>query len=82
MLAAPVASLFYGCVLATTGFLLARFYGGAIGLALTTGFLLIGLFSRLACTIFPASSNTTRVRVWLLPSASGARTCPRLVFTR
>jgi uncharacterized membrane protein len=44
MLAAPAASLFYGCVLAAMGFLLTRFYGGAIGLALTTGFLLIGPF--------------------------------------
>ena len=44
MLAAPVASLFYGCVLATMGYLLTCFYGGAVGLALTTGFLLIGPF--------------------------------------
>ncbi len=44
MLAAPIASLFYGCVLAAMGFLLTHFYGGAIGLALNTGFLLIGPF--------------------------------------
>ena len=44
MLAAPLASLFYGCVLALMGYLLTHFYGGAVGLALTTGFLLIGPF--------------------------------------
>ncbi|MCC6706401.1 MAG: DUF2189 domain-containing protein [Gammaproteobacteria bacterium] len=44
MLAAPVASLFYGAMLATMGYLLTHFYGGAVGLALTTGFLLIGPF--------------------------------------
>ena len=44
MLAAPAASLFYGCVLATMGFPLTRFYAGVEGLALTTGFLLIGPF--------------------------------------
>jgi uncharacterized membrane protein len=44
MLAAPVASLFYGVVLAVMGYLLTHFYGGAVGLALTTGFLLIGPF--------------------------------------
>ncbi len=44
MLAAPFASLFYGVVLALMGYLLTTFYGGAIGLALTTGFLLIGPF--------------------------------------
>ena len=82
MLAAPAASLFYGCVLATMGFPLTRFYAGAVGLALTTDFLLIGPFLRLACTTFHASSNTTRVRVWLLPLVSGVKTCPRLVFTR
>lgn len=44
MLAAPMASLFYGAVLAVMGYLLTHFYGGAVGLALTTGFLLIGPF--------------------------------------
>ena len=42
--AAPVASLFYGAVLALMGFLLTRYYAGAVGLALTTGFLLVGPF--------------------------------------
>ena len=44
MLAAPAVSLFYGCVLAVMGWALVTHYGGAIGLALTTGFLLIGPF--------------------------------------
>ncbi|MEQ8660398.1 MAG: DUF2189 domain-containing protein [Gammaproteobacteria bacterium] len=44
MLAAPGASLFYGSVLALMGWALVTYYGGAIGLALTTGFLLIGPF--------------------------------------
>lgn len=44
MLAAPGPSLFYGVVLALMGWLLTTFYGGATGLALTTGFLLIGPF--------------------------------------
>lgn len=42
--AAPGASLFYGAVLAAMGFLLTRFFGGAVGIALTTGFLLVGPF--------------------------------------
>jgi len=42
--AAPAASLFYGAVLATMGFLLTRYFGGAVGIALTTGFLLVGPF--------------------------------------
>jgi len=42
--AAPVASLFYGVVLAAMGWLLTRFLEGAIGIALTTGFLLLGPF--------------------------------------
>lgn len=44
LLAAPRASLFYGVLLALMGLLLTRYYGGAVGLALTTGFLLIGPF--------------------------------------
>ncbi len=44
MLAAPAASLFYGTVLALMGYLLVTYYGGAVGLALTTGFLLTGPF--------------------------------------
>ena len=43
--AAPAASLFYGVVLAVMGFLLTRFFAGAIGIALTTGFLLVGPFA-------------------------------------
>ena len=42
--AAPAASLFYGAVLATMGFFLTRYFGGAVGIALTTGFLLVGPF--------------------------------------
>jgi uncharacterized membrane protein len=42
-LAAPAASLFYGVVLASMGWLLVHFaVDGAIGLALLTGFLLVG----------------------------------------
>ena len=42
--AAPAASLFYGGCLALMGFLLTRYYAGAVGLAFTTGFLLVGPF--------------------------------------
>lgn len=42
--AAPGPSLFYGVVLALMGFLLTQYFGGAIGIALTTGFLLVGPF--------------------------------------
>ena len=42
--AAPAPGLFYGAVLALMGFLLTRYYAGAVGLALTTGFLLVGPF--------------------------------------
>jgi len=42
--AAPAASLFYGAVLALMGFLLTRYYAGAVGLAFITGFLLVGPF--------------------------------------
>lgn len=42
--AAPAPSLFYGAVLALMGLLLTRFFGGAVGIALTTGFLLVGPF--------------------------------------
>ena len=44
LLAMPVGSLFYGAILATMGYLLTNFYGGAIGIAFTTGFLIIGPF--------------------------------------
>jgi uncharacterized membrane protein len=42
--AMPAPSLFFGIVLAGMGFLLTRFFGGAVGIALTTGFLLVGPF--------------------------------------
>ena len=42
--AAPVPSLFYGAVLAGMGFLLTNWFAGAVGIALTTGFLLVGPF--------------------------------------
>lgn len=42
--ATPGASLFYGATLALMGFLLTRHLGGAVGIALTTGFLLVGPF--------------------------------------
>lgn len=42
--AAPAPGLFYGSVLALMGFLLTRYYAGAVGLALITGFLLVGPF--------------------------------------
>jgi uncharacterized membrane protein len=42
--AAPAASLFYGAVLALMGFLLTRYHAGAVELAFTTGFLLVGPF--------------------------------------
>lgn len=42
--AMPGRSLFFGIVLAAMGFLLTRFFGGAVGIALTTGFLLVGPF--------------------------------------
>jgi uncharacterized membrane protein len=42
--ATPGPSLFYGGVLAGMGLLLTRHFGGAVGLALSTGFLLMGPF--------------------------------------
>jgi uncharacterized membrane protein len=42
--AAPRVGLFYGAVLATMGQLLLGAVGGAVGVALTTGFLLVGPF--------------------------------------
>lgn len=43
-LAMPVASLFYGATLTLMGYLLTNFYGGALGIAFTTGFLIVGPF--------------------------------------
>jgi uncharacterized membrane protein len=42
--AAPGPSLFYGAVLAGMGFLLTNWFAGAVGIALTTGFVLVGPF--------------------------------------
>lgn len=42
--AAPGPSLFYGAVLAGMGYLLTNWFAGAVGIALTTGFLLVGPF--------------------------------------
>ena len=44
MLGAPFASLFYGVILGLMGFVLTHYFGGAVGVALTTGFLLAGPF--------------------------------------
>ncbi len=44
MVSMPLGSLFYGVVLATMGYLLTTYYGGAVGIAFTTGFLLVGPF--------------------------------------
>jgi len=44
MLAMPAASLSYGAILALMGYLLTHYYGGATGIAFTTGFLIVGPF--------------------------------------
>lgn len=56
--AAPLPGLFYGGVLALMGFLLTRYYAGAVGLALTTGFLLVGPF--LAIGLYDVSRRRER----------------------
>jgi uncharacterized membrane protein len=42
--ASPATGVFYGGVMAAMGQLLLRYVGGAVGVALTTGFLLVGPF--------------------------------------
>ena len=64
---APAASMFYGVVFAVMGFLLTRYFEGAVGIALTTGFLLVGPFLSLGLYDISRQRETGQ-RVRLAPT--------------